>query len=182
MFAARCLLATLLATVALVVGAGTASAELPMTELRAATDGYLFALRLPEFSAIRVERPHGKQIDWSSDGCSSSPDTPLGFDFLSACHRHDFGYRNYKAQARFDETSRLSLDTLFRADLYSVCGRNWVCQRTADIYYAAVREFGGGYRSTAATLRRPEVAQELALLTSRVAVSPAGSSRTSVIR
>jgi hypothetical protein len=36
-------------------------------------------------------------FDWSTDYCSQSPDKPLGFDFKLSCHRHDFGYRNFKA-------------------------------------------------------------------------------------
>ncbi|MBC6449415.1 phospholipase [Actinokineospora xionganensis] len=178
MLAVRAMLATV---IMLVIGAGTAAAELPQTELRATTDTFLFTLALPRFAETRVAQPFADQIDWSSDGCSSSPDAPLGFNFLSACHRHDFGYRNYKSQARFDEEARLSIDNVFRADLYSVCGRNWLCKRTADIYYAAVREFGGGYRSTAEALRHAR-SQEASLLTSRVATSPAVSSRTSLTR
>src|SRR5688572_9209654 len=40
-------------------------------------------------------------FDWSTDHCSTSPDRPLGFDFRLSCHRHDFGYRNYKVVNRF---------------------------------------------------------------------------------
>ncbi len=38
-------------------------------------------------------------FDWSTDYCSWSPDNPFGFPFELSCARHDFGYRNYKAQA-----------------------------------------------------------------------------------
>src|SRR5262245_31538097 len=41
-------------------------------------------------------------FDWSTDFCSTSPDQPLGFDFRLSCHRHDFGYRNYKAVGQFE--------------------------------------------------------------------------------
>src|SRR5690349_21071968 len=40
-------------------------------------------------------------FDWSTDYCSSSPDNPFGFPFKTACARHDFGYRNYKAAGSF---------------------------------------------------------------------------------
>lgn len=83
-------------------------------------------------------------FDWSTDYCSSSPDNPLGFNFTLSCYRHDFGYRNYKKQGRFNETTRLTIDNRFKSDLYTICNGNWACNRTADVYYAAVRQFGGG--------------------------------------
>lgn len=93
-------------------------------------------------------------FDWSTDYCSSSPDNPLGFDFTLSCYRHDFGYRNYKRQSRFNETTRLRIDNNFKSDMYKQCGTNWACKRTADLYYAAVREFGGTASSTATSIQQ----------------------------
>jgi len=33
-------------------------------------------------------------LDWSNDGCSSSPDSIGGTSLLGPCARHDFSYRN----------------------------------------------------------------------------------------
>jgi hypothetical protein len=128
---------------ALLAGAPIASAALDPAALRAVTDQYLHHTSLSGFQSTRAQRPHAGQLDWSSDGCSHAPDNPMGFDFVRACFRHDFGYRNYKRQGRFTEPNRLSLDNRFKSDMYELCAGNWVCNRTADVYYGAVREFGG---------------------------------------
>ncbi|GAB2820453.1 phospholipase [Lentzea nigeriaca] len=123
-------------------------------DIVAVTDDYLFSKSLTQFTTLRAQQPYAGQLDWSSDGCSYSPDNPFGFKFLPTCHRHDFGYRNYKRQGRFNETTRLRIDNNFKSDMYNQCGGNWACKRTADIYYKAVREFGGTASSTATSLRQ----------------------------
>ena len=138
----------------LLFGSGVAHAALSPAELQAVTDDYLFQRSLGEFSQLRAVQPYADQLDWSSDGCSFSPDAPFGFAFLPACYRHDFGYRNYKLQGRFNETTRLTIDNRFRADMYTICGSNWFCRRTADTYYWAVRQFGGLSVSTAQAVDR----------------------------
>lgn len=97
----------------------------------AATDELLFSISLPAFIARRdALDPPG--LDWSSNSCTSSPDNPFGFPFdresrtriathhlilttltLAACKRHDFGYRNYKAQSRFSDANKLRIDDNF---------------------------------------------------------------------
>ena len=135
-------------------GGTTASAALDSAKLRQVTDQYLFSTSLSGFQTARGRHPYAGQLDWSSDGCSSSPDNPFGFDFVKACYRHDFGYRNYKKQKRFNETTRLSIDKGFKADMYKVCAGNWACDRVADIYYAAVRRFGASSLTTAQALAK----------------------------
>ncbi|KAA2258622.1 phospholipase [Solihabitans fulvus] len=127
------------ASAALLLGAGTAQAA----DIQSITDDYLFHHSLSDFISIRDQAPYAGQLDWSSDGCSHVPNSPFGFRFLPACERHDFGYRNYKRQGRFTEPNRKLIDDNFRADMYHVCGGNWACRRTADIYYFGVRELGG---------------------------------------
>jgi hypothetical protein len=61
----------------------------------AATDHLLFSTTISAFEAARNAK-NPPSLDWASDGCSSSPDNPFGFDFIEECHRHDFGYRNCK--------------------------------------------------------------------------------------
>ncbi|NUU25114.1 MAG: phospholipase [Streptomycetaceae bacterium] len=109
----------------------------------ATTDRLLFGESLARFVATRAAADRPGTVDWSSDGCSTAPDAPLGYDFLQACWRHDFGYRNYKAQGRFTEAARLRIDDRFHADMYTLCGGRPLCRATADLYYEGVRRFGG---------------------------------------
>ncbi|KAL2127085.1 hypothetical protein VTI74DRAFT_11364 [Chaetomium olivicolor] len=109
------------------------------------TDQYLYSITLPAFTSRRNARDPPTLI-WDSDGCSYSPDNPFGFPFTPACHRHDFGYRNYKAQNRFTDAGKLRIDNNFKNDLYYQCisvSAKGVCEALADVYYAAVRAFGG---------------------------------------
>ncbi|MEU0277999.1 phospholipase [Streptomyces sp. NPDC088147] len=85
-------------------------------------------------------------FDWSTDYCSSSPDNPFGFPFQTACSRHDFGYRNYKAAGQF-EANKARLDSAFYADLKRVCSgysgaTKTSCDGLAWTYYQAVSIFG----------------------------------------
>lgn len=141
--AAQALVTAIALAGTMLVGVGTAHAALSPAQLRATTDQYLFSNSLSSFQTLRSQRPHASQLDWSSDGCSNSPDNPFGFNLVRACYRHDFGYRNYKRQGRFTEANRLSIDNRFKSDMYTVCNGNWACNRFADVYYAAVRQFGG---------------------------------------
>lgn len=51
------------------------------------TDTYLFDISLAQFIVYRnAENP--STLNWVSDGCSDSPDNPLGFDFVSAYLLH----------------------------------------------------------------------------------------------
>lgn len=150
----RAALTIMAAVLGLLFGSGVAQAALPPAELQAVTDSYLFSTSLGQFGSLRAQQPHADQLDWSSDGCSASPDDPFGFTFLPACQRHDFGYRNFKRQARFTENNRLRIDNNFRSDMYGICGSNWWCKRTADVYYFAVRQFGGSSVSTADAVAR----------------------------
>ncbi|OKI99039.1 hypothetical protein AMK18_24215 [Streptomyces sp. CB01249] len=85
-------------------------------------------------------------FDWSTDYCSTSPDNPFGFPFQTACARHDFGYRNYKAAGTFS-ANKARLDNALYADLKRVCAaysgaKRTSCDATAWTYYHAVDIFG----------------------------------------
>ncbi|TDC44023.1 phospholipase [Micromonospora sp. KC207] len=85
-------------------------------------------------------------FDWSTDYCSSSPDNPLGFNFKLSCHRHDFGYRNYKEMGQFS-ANKSRLDSAFYEDLKRVCATyssvvRPACYSLAWAYYEAVSIFG----------------------------------------
>lgn len=85
-------------------------------------------------------------FDWSTDVCSSSPDNPFGFPFENGCIRHDFGYRNYKAQGTF-EANKSRIDSAFYEDLKRVCAgysgaTKTSCNALAWTYYQAVVVLG----------------------------------------
>lgn len=46
------------------------------------TDTYLFDISLDEFISYR-DAQDPATLDWDSDGCTDSPDNPLGFDYVS---------------------------------------------------------------------------------------------------
>ncbi|KAK4223794.1 prokaryotic phospholipase A2-domain-containing protein [Podospora fimiseda] len=138
------------------------------------TDQLIFSSTLPQFTARRNAR-NPSNLDWSSDGCSNSPDNPFGFPFTPACHRHDFGYRNYKAQSRFTDANRLRIDDKFKADLKYQCSSNGhgsVCNGLADVYYSAVRAFGGGSKKREADLAELDLTHEelVAIYEEKVAI------------
>jgi hypothetical protein len=86
------------------------------------------------------------RFDWSTDHCSNSPDNPLGFDFRLSCHRHDFGYRNYKRFNLFP-ANKPRLDSAFYEDMRRRCATYQAvlqpaCYSLAWTYYQAVRVFG----------------------------------------
>ncbi|KAF2738791.1 hypothetical protein EJ04DRAFT_26519 [Polyplosphaeria fusca] len=135
---------SLLGLVSLSVAGPTLSAR--ETDAQA-TDRLLFSTSISAFEAARnaLSPP---SLDWSSDGCSSSPDNPFGFNFLQCCHRHDFGYRNYKKQGRFTDGGKASIDSNFKKDMYNQCQTEGgafevaACKGVADVYYEAVKNFG----------------------------------------
>lgn len=85
-------------------------------------------------------------FNWSTDFCSASPDQPSGFDFRLSCHRHDWGYRNYKAMGQFP-ANKSRIDSAFYEDLKRKCNTynsivRPVCTGLAWTYYQAVKNFG----------------------------------------
>ncbi|RJQ82921.1 phospholipase [Pseudonocardiaceae bacterium YIM PH 21723] len=144
-----------LATMLVFTGTAQAAASpqaLSPQALRSVTDGYLLSTTLGDFDRLSNEKPYPDQLDWTNDGCTAAPDHPWGYDFVPACKRHDFGYANYKRQGRFSETTRLVIDDQFKADMFQTCGDRSLCRSTAEIYYQAVRKFGGIYASTNAAI------------------------------
>lgn len=84
-------------------------------DINTVTDQLLFSVTLPEFETRR-NRKDPASLDWSSDGCTSSPDNPFGFPFLPGCHRHDFGYQNYRVQKRFTKPNKAKIDLNFKSE------------------------------------------------------------------
>lgn len=79
------------------------------------TDQLMFSVTLPQFTARRNARDP-PTLDWTSDGCTSSPDNPFGFPFIPACNRHDFGYNNYRIQKRFTVSAKARIDSNFKTE------------------------------------------------------------------
>ncbi|KEF61054.1 uncharacterized protein A1O9_02619, partial [Exophiala aquamarina CBS 119918] len=115
------------------------------SSLETETDRLLFSTPISEFLIARDSRTPS-ELDWASNGCSFSPEEPLGFDFEPSCQRHDFGYRNYKAQRRFTDSGKASIDDNFKRDMDNQCATEGVledlCGGVADLYYQAVVNFG----------------------------------------
>ncbi|KAM7215476.1 Prokaryotic phospholipase A2 domain containing protein [Rhypophila decipiens] len=145
-------------------GASAGAAITKRQSITTITDQLLYSITLPAFETRRNAR-NPSNLDWSSDGCSSSPDNPFGFPFVPACHRHDFGYRNYKAQSRFSDSNRLRIDENFKNDLYYQCDTvssalRGVCKALGNVYFQAVRTFGGGSKRGDEALQEYEHAVE----------------------
>lgn len=79
------------------------------------TDELLFETTLEEFIDHR-EKEDPADLIWKSDGCTHAPDNPVGINFLPACQRHDFGYRNYRAQDRMDKAAKKKINKSFKAE------------------------------------------------------------------
>jgi hypothetical protein len=110
------------------------------------TDYLIWAAPLAYFANHRVARSP-ECFDWSTDGCTSSPNHLFGFNFVTCCRRHDFAYRNLKHQGRLTSSTREEADQNFSDDLKSVCGKvrqskKGLCNFTRIIYFSAVRLFG----------------------------------------
>lgn len=110
-------------------------------------DELLFNTSMPEFLAARAAQ-NPPYFRWSSDGCTVVDDHPHGFNFHDSCVRHDIGYGNYRLQLRCDMRNRERIDSLFYADLKTVCDKEHdfqqlKCQLTALTYWAGVRALGG---------------------------------------
>ncbi|KAF2266277.1 hypothetical protein CC78DRAFT_597171 [Lojkania enalia] len=126
------------------------------------TDTLIFDVSIDEFEKARgiglvgngspqTGQYTDSRLDWTSDGCSSSPDHPFRFNFLPSCQRHDFAYRNYYKQGRFNEETREKLDINLYDDLLNECakdssGLESFCKGLAVLYFQTVRVFGDGSR------------------------------------
>ncbi|EEY16326.1 secretory phospholipase A2 [Verticillium alfalfae VaMs.102] len=86
----------------------------------AAVDRLIFKTTIPVFLKARKAKDP-KRCRWDSDGCTSAPDRPAMFNFKPACQRHDFGYRNTKAQRRYTSAMKKRIDDQFKKDLYKYC-------------------------------------------------------------
>ena len=137
-------------------------------------ESVVFQTPIREFDRSRfMWRRQHRWFDWSTDGCSA----PLvggegrSFNFISACRRHDFGYRNLKlldqryncgdtqpgsvcsvnswTYGRFwNSTQRQRIDEQFNRDMLEYCSSRrrtfrFRCEAWAFAYFKSVRAIGG---------------------------------------
>ena len=137
-------------------------------------ESVIFQTPIREFDRSRfMWRRQHKWFDWSTDGCSA----PLigvegrSFNFVAACRRHDFGYRNLKlldqryncsdtqpgsicsvsswTYGRFwNSTQRQRVDEQFNRDMLEHCASRLRsfrvrCEAWAFAYFKSVRTIGG---------------------------------------
>ena len=110
-----------------------------------------FDLDITTFTRQRFSlRRQYPTLDWTTDGCSAPIVGSEGrsFNFRSACNRHDFGYRNFKALGLFDTSNRTLIDEQLRRDMNTYCDsqRRTLkvrCIAWSEIFYTMVRAAGG---------------------------------------
>ena len=110
-----------------------------------------FDLDITTFARQRFSlRRQYPNLDWSHDGCSAPIVGSEGrsFNFRTACDRHDFGYRNFKALGLFDTSTRTLIDEQLHRDMNRACDsqrRTFKvrCIAWSEIFYTMVRAAGG---------------------------------------
>lgn len=112
---------------------------------------HLMDISMAKF-VIEADSPwHDSRLNWSTDFCSGL--APLFIEwvneFLNACRRHDFGYRNFgmkdSSSRALDPTEerRSLIDDRFLADMMDVCRKQHVlrrpsCRLAAAAFYDGV--------------------------------------------
>lgn len=118
---------------------------LDTTPLGLSTDQLIFRMKAEEFQARRTARIGEPGLIWNLDGCKGEADRPFGWDFKDACDRHDFAYKNYKAQGRFTSENKKRIDKVFQEDMFRQCkieeGSQDACHLTASVYHRNARTF-----------------------------------------
>jgi hypothetical protein len=119
----------------------------------AAVHSVMFRTSLASFVSLAHSSHRDMRLDWSTDGCSVPVIGSTGrtFDFTDACHRHDFGYRNFKALENgkwWTPTLRHRIDRVFHHDMMHDCNRRpktaqKLCRAWAKTFYKSVRAYAG---------------------------------------
>ena len=110
-----------------------------------------FDLDIASFARQRFSmRRQYPTLDWTTDGCSAPIVGSEGrsFNFRTACDRHDFGYRNFKALGLFATSTRTLIDEQLHRDMNTSCDseRRTLkvrCIAWSEIFYTMVRAAGG---------------------------------------
>lgn len=127
----------------------SASAPPPL----AATHTTMFRLSLKSFVELAQSPHRDPRLDWTTDGCSAPVVGSTGrtFDFTNACHRHDFGYRNFKKLSNgrwWTPSMRKRIDNVFYKDMLHDCNQRVksmkrLCRAWAKTFHRAVRAYAG---------------------------------------
>lgn len=106
------------------------------------------SVSLARFLQVKSDAP--APYDWSDNGCSFPSWFPnrdtWNTRFLSACKRHDWGYRNFgKKFFQPTDARRAQVDAVFLRDMRAICdAHDWTgCDTTANTAWSGVR-LGGG--------------------------------------
>jgi len=78
-----------------------------------------------EYFQYERRRKNPSYLVWASDGCTDSPDYPFKWPFVKGCYRHDFGYRNYKKQKRFNKANKKKIDLKFHKEYVLPMPKPW---------------------------------------------------------
>jgi hypothetical protein len=126
------------------------------------------------YADVKAVPKWAKHYNFGFDGCSVPSWVyktlkPFGLDdnvatysnfFKPSCKIHDFGYRNfgkgsYTVTAGDSSDPRKSVDDRFHTLMNRKCDHNppsvpaapdsWACKKVADVFYQAVRKFGGSH-------------------------------------
>lgn len=113
----------------------------------------MFRTSLSSFVATSSSPTRDSRLDWTTDGCSAPVVGSTGrtFDFRAACHRHDFGYRNFKVIDNgkwWTPKMRQRIDNVFRQDMLRDCNSRpktakKLCRAWATTFYRTVRAYSG---------------------------------------
>ena len=133
----------------LVVAAGLSVSSLPSASEYSVAHSLLFRTPLTQFIAESHSPVRDARLNWNTDGCSAPlvHSTGRSFDFYTACHRHDFGYRNManiNGGKHWTLSMRRRIDSLFRTDMRADCVQRprltrATCRAWAETFYRAVR-------------------------------------------
>jgi hypothetical protein len=82
------LVSSILSLASLAVSAPSA-VDTRQSSLQTITDSYVFSISIGQFINNRNGKIGPAELDWTSDGCSDSPDNPFGFNCThSPLHPH----------------------------------------------------------------------------------------------
>ncbi|PHH66125.1 hypothetical protein CDD81_188 [Ophiocordyceps australis] len=76
-------------------------------------DKLCFVCNLEQFDVEWNSPSRDPSFEWWTDGCTFSPNSPLGFDYLESCRRHDFCYHTLHQQGRFYPEVKIATDEVF---------------------------------------------------------------------
>lgn len=137
----------------LVAAAGISVVLLSPPSLSAQTDTLVFRVPLSQFIEVADSTDKNNELNWTTDGCSVPVLESSGrtFDFLKACRRHDFAYRNFgkiDGGKRWTSSLRARVDAVFLKDMRADCQPRpsvirKTCRTWAQTYYTFVRTYGG---------------------------------------